>query len=773
MRLNAFRIQNFRSIVDTGWNNVSSDNITGLIGQNESGKTSVLEALRSFYDNQISDEIIRSDLTFPIVTCCFDVEPALIDELFKSDQLVPGVIELLKKNKKIAISRVWSDVNNSTIKLGDDEILKLFNERFKSRQQQEQKAKTEIEKILKSVKKIEEELMVARDEVNKLNLKIEINKNKISQLKEEGKEGEKEKEKEINHLINENSRAEALGAKRQKSIEEKQSELNKLNEKVEYATECILAHEQQEEARGELDESYQELNEVQQLYENAGSQKEMKAIEMKLNMAKQQYIDNNTRYEKKALHSSTKLCSALKIFNGDLPEQAEEEAYKELQDEQEFLPADILAEKVFARVPAFEFFEDFRSLLPNRIDLEDITNNNHTVEGFKAAKNFLIISGLEPGFFLMQQNNRILKQKIEQLNGEITLSFQDYWRQKVGKNNKIKLHFELEHYDYNHPDKKGKPYLEFWIKDDNERLYPKQRSRGVRWFLSFYLELKAMAKKYQGKPRVLLIDEPGVSLHARAQEDVLKVFEDIKESIQIIYSTHSPHLIDSNKLYRLLAVQRAIEDNYASESLVFDAKKLTSASADTLSPIYTLMGARLSEQQFIQKRNNVIVEDIRYFYYLTTFFEMLGESEELFFLPSTGIKNMPILVNLMLGWKLDFVVLISGDQEAKKVYKELDGLFSMKEDKTEKDKILKLEGFNSIEDLFTTIDFKKHVLHRRVGITETNSEYIELHNLSPVELASNFMLHVANVNLKFEEFDEDTRKNIKELIGKIKKALRK
>ena len=48
MKLTAFRIKNFRSIVDTGWQNLSPDNITCLIGQNESGKTSVLEALEGF-----------------------------------------------------------------------------------------------------------------------------------------------------------------------------------------------------------------------------------------------------------------------------------------------------------------------------------------------------------------------------------------------------------------------------------------------------------------------------------------------------------------------------------------------------------------------------------------------------------------------------------------------------------------------------------------------------------------------------------------------------
>ena len=61
MQLVAFRVQNFRSIVNTGWHQLAHDNITSLIGQNESGKTSVLEALKAFHDaNKALDEAIES-----------------------------------------------------------------------------------------------------------------------------------------------------------------------------------------------------------------------------------------------------------------------------------------------------------------------------------------------------------------------------------------------------------------------------------------------------------------------------------------------------------------------------------------------------------------------------------------------------------------------------------------------------------------------------------------------------------------------------------------
>ena len=86
-------------------------------------------------------------------------------------------------------------------------------------------------------------------------------------------------------------------------------------------------------------------------------------------------------------------------------------------------------------------------------------------------------------------------------------------------------------------------------------------------------------------------------------------------------------------------------------------------------------------------------------------------------------------------------------------------------------KIIKIEDKSGIEDLFSTIDFKNFILQRRVGITESNVEYIENKNLSRNVLASNFVLHVQNNNVKFEDFDEETRENISILIDNLDRLL--
>ena len=229
----------------------------------------------------------------------------------------------------------------------------------------------------------------------------------------------------------------------------------------------------------------------------------------------------------------------------------------------------------------------------------------------------------------------------------------------------------MEHYGTTAGSKSGKPFLAFWISDGEDKLFPKQRSRGVRWFLSFYLELQASVKNSDGQNAVYLIDEPGSTLHVRAQEDVLKVIDSLKDKLQIIYATHSPFLLKPETIHRILAVQRSNEDDEKSETKIFSPNQLGSASSDTLSPLYAAMGADFSSQQVIRKTHNIILEEISAFYYLTAFKELSGSTKQCQFLPATGTSNVPQLAYLFLGWGIEFIVVVDDDSSGRKIYNEL------------------------------------------------------------------------------------------------------
>ncbi len=775
MKLLGFRIQNYRSIIDSDWTFLSPDNITGLIGQNESGKTSILEALYSFYEGKISEDILRSDLSLPIVSCLFKIFRNQVNTILNEKLLPRGVNKKIQELGKICLTRIWNDDLSSRIILGGDEINELFSEHEKQLKEKDNKVLKKIEKAIQKKNKAIDSSISASQEKEKAAHVLEKAKlafavaQKMLKLSTTSELKDKAEKKFTGAKLNLEQAREKLEIK--KSIaEDKQREANEVKEKTRCAEISQETWKEFEQSGKELDNSYKELRNSQYLFDNADTEKEKRATQLQLDITNERYVKSLREYERSREEAILKKIVAYKVLSGKNVSIAEKETLREQPHISRYYSQEEAGNDIYDHIPEFVMFEDFSSLLPNRIDLNDVLDENKNIEGYKAARNFLMVSGLDADFF-QQSSNRILKQKIELLNREITVSFHDFWQQKIGKENKIHINFELEHYDYSHSEKSGVPYLEFWIRDRYERLYPKQRSRGVRWFLSFYLELKAAAQPNIMKNKILLIDEPGLSLHARAQEDVLKVFDFIKDKMQIIYSTHSPHLIDLDKLYRLRAVQRAVEDDEKSETVIYDAKSLTAASSDTLSPIYTLMGSRLSEQQFIQQENNVILEDITTYYYLKAFLKLIDFNKKVYFLPATDVSNVGNLVNLLLGWGLDYIVITDDDNEGRELYDDLKkNLFANDEIKADK-KLILLNSFQGIEDLFSTIDFKKFVLQKRIGIPESISDYIRENNLSRTILGAAFMQYVLDMKLKLEHFDEETRDNFKNLFRRMEERL--
>ena len=771
----SFRIQNFRSIVDTGWHNLAHDNITSLIGQNESGKTSILEALKAFHDGNLIEDMLRSDLSLPVVSCKFSSSYAELQNHIEKRRLDPQIRKLIQNVENISICRIWEDDMDSHMEMGS-ELQEVFNESSDQFRKRELKVMENLERLKQDIAaasgkmdKIQEETDWTAEKVETVRLRMNEIKRNMRKFPSRERKEELKKELELEEEMFEKLN-ETLVQKKSK-LEEKRDILEALDEKSKVSRKLNEIQEEITEKKDALAQTQEQLKQLLQMTGMYPSEREQRAAEIKEDICRSDIEKLKEDIEELYNNQQIQMLALEFIFDGKSSEEAVKMARKEAEALKEYYSSTQLAEEIFKILPDFEMFEDFSSLLPNRIDLEDIIRANRRAEGYKAAINFLTITGLEYSFF-QQPSTRILKQKIEKLNGELTLNFQDFWRQNVGKNNKININFELSHYDHTHPEKSGKPFIEFWIKDEQERLYPKQRSRGVRWFLSFFLELKATAMDKSKMNKVLLIDEPAVSLHARAQEDVLKVFDDIKERIQIIYTTHSPHLIDVDKLYRILAVQRAIEDDMKSETVVYSARSLKSATADTLSPIYSTMGARLNQQEIIKSYNNVIVRDLATYYFMKAVVALTGFDKECYFLPASGAESIPMMVNILMGWGIDYVILNFGNSEESMVHEKL-----MKEQYENKidlasKQMLFLEDIPDAEDLFSTIDFKKFIVKVREGITVRNSEYLIDNNSSRAILASNLLQEVTDGNLRINAFDEETRENLQQFVQRLSAILK-
>lgn len=759
MKLKAFRIRNFRSIVDTGWQNISPDNITCLIGQNESGKTSVLEGLKVFYSGIISEDVLRSDLTLPEVSCRFSIPAGWLAK--NTDNPGMELKELLSGMTHLELTRTWIADLSSVLHVSG-----------------------EISEYLDSLED------AWRIYLNDVTLKLDEELNAISEL-EITLAGLTTEEQEIrSNLSGEMKpafgfrlfRKKPAGDDNMKFAPGLKNKLNEIKAQKDEISEILLG----KQAIRKVGERWKVLSENCAVIDNHLKEISVKLEErhQRMTLLMRPFEDNvdaewkdviadysKTRSERELLRGVLDYHTALSgyVIEGLTEDEAESKVNDTIHSYKSQYNSEFLGKKYFEFCPVFELFEDFGSLLPNRIDMEDIVRRNENVEGYKAARNFLSLANLDYSFF-QQPSSRILKQKIENLNHTLTRNFHDFWQQSIGRNNKIHIQFELDHYNSSYEGKAGKPYLEFWIKDEGERLYPKQRSRGVRWFLSFYLELKASAT-VADRQMVLLVDEPGISLHARAQEDVLKVFEDIKDKIQVIYTTHSPHLVEINKLHRVLAVQRDDLDSLKSTSRILDPLQLSSASPDTLTPLQSILGNPMADAGFSSKRFNLIVNDTGSFYMLNAVLFLLGYKGQVCVIPSTNVSSIPLLCNILMGWGMDFAVLLF-DNDAELTLAENMKSSVFKTESDNREVIIRMPGtfFNS-EDLLSTLDFKNHILESREGITVSNSVYIKEKDLPRNFLLSRFLSNVKEEKIKLTDFDEESIENfrhISNLIGGLK-----
>ena len=648
MKLQAFRIKNFRSIKDTNWIDLSTDNITALIGQNESGKTSILDALRSFSTDEIKADDLRSETPVPEVSCSFSFRISEIKKIFESRIFPKGLEQFLREQGRVNITTIWETTTTSKTILEEEQLTAFFPDDTGVDGEFSQQEYQDAEAAFND----------AREELAKL-----------SNLLKEQK---------------------------------------------------ILLQAAPEDQKPQLS---QEVSETQDALES------------------QRSIGEET----------AKRFSSVKE--------------RMLLSEKDFM------EGILESLPTFELFEDFRSLLPDRIDLADLQNQNEAVEGYNGAVNFLAILGFDPND-LVGLDIRRARNTIDRLNRGFKAEFQEFWKQKIGKTSQVTVEFELKNHPETEGGKPGHPYLAFWVDDGSGKLYPKQRSKGLLWFLSFYLQLRRMAKENGETESIILIDEPGGSLHARAQEDVLRVFEDIQDRVQIVYTTHSPYLLNVESTYRLLGVQRADQEDDNSETLVFGAHQLGAASSDTLTPLFTLIGVSLSNQNVIKKNDNIILEEISSFYYLKAFFLFFEFEKEVSFIPATGTSNVPLLANLFLGWGLDYRIIVDDDPSGRRIYKDLKKDLFQDDDELSRKNMLKIKDCPGIEDIFSESDFKKNVVEKLdLKIQGKNSEYMKNHDVGKAIVAARFFQKVKGGQLSLQDLDAQTQAQIRKLVNSIDKLL--
>lgn len=393
--------------------------------------------------------------------------------------------------------------------------------------------------------------------------------------------------------------------------------------------------------------------------------------------------------------------------------------------------------QITKRIPNFILFSSFDDVFPSEVSFAEASNN-------ELIKDLEIISDLNLDLIISGTTTQKASHK-DQLNVRLKRDYEKFWTQDY-----TNLNIDWE------SDK-----LIFLVKEGGDFFPPNMRSKGWQWHLAFYVRVSARAK--EDISNIILIDEPGLYLHAKAQEDVLEKFEDSAKNAPIVFSTHSPYLIKIDKLNRIRLISRTEEEGTRISNKIHKG-----ADKETLTPIITAIGLDLSIGLDIAKDNNVILEGITDYYYLSAFTELLNFNfkKEVHFIPSVGADKFNFIVPLMIGWGLNYCGVLDNDKKGGKIEKKLSKDFGHTGIKTI---FVSENNDEEIEDLFTPGDFFKYVLkdeNIEVPVDKKNSQIIKqkYKNYDKVLLAKLFFETIKDENTNLSE---TTRNNFKNLLGKI------
>ena len=317
---------------------------------------------------------------------------------------------------------------------------------------------------------------------------------------------------------------------------------------------------------------------------------------------------------------------------------------------------DQVTQLLYETWPTFLFFDAFDQYLPREILVSQVCDADGKLLTScpQAVKDFIALSKLD----LVRLQKLALQDKallnyLSQCDTTITSDFLSFWGSNGinAQNTQLSVKY--------HRDQNGELKLSFYITDHINQ-YADQRSKGFGWFLAFYLRLAANTNKNV----VLLIDEPGSYLHARAQKDVLNLFESrISKAQTVIYSTHSPFLLPANRLHRVRAVVKKSDKG----TLVLDrltSPELTEDQKDTLTPIISSIGIDIHEVLSFRKNYSVVVEGFSDFLYLSTWSQLFNPDfqDEVNIFPGSGSGTIQTLASLLTGWGFPFSIMMDRDR---------------------------------------------------------------------------------------------------------------
>lgn len=258
----------------------------------------------------------------------------------------------------------------------------------------------------------------------------------------------------------------------------------------------------------------------------------------------------------------------------------------------------IIDAHLYPRLPKFVYFDEY-SIMPGKVSVPDLIRRREAGQldtGERALLALFSLVGAKLEDFSDVGRHEHLIRELENAANTISDEVFEYWSQN--RDLAVELSILTPEADAAAPLNEG-PVLQVRVRNSRHRVTVPfdERSRGFVWFFSFlayFSELEEGAEQ----DLVLLLDEPGLSLHATAQGDLLRFIDErLAPRHQVIYTTHSPFMLSPRKLSRARTVVDRDREGTKVSSEVF------LVDAETAFPLQAALGYELAQTLFVAPDN--------------------------------------------------------------------------------------------------------------------------------------------------------------------------
>ena len=329
---------------------------------------------------------------------------------------------------------------------------------------------------------------------------------------------------------------------------------------------------------------------------------------------------------------------------------------------------DILAK----RRPKFVYFGEY-DIIPGKVSVPDLSrrqNGQELTRGEEALLGLLSMAGVSLEDLSSVTNHERFIRQIENASNAIGDDVFKYWTQNTNLEVDLKLLATAEPNAL--PQLTQPPLLEIRVRNTRHRVSVPfdERSRGFVWFFSF-LAYFSKLEEDEKQPLILLLDEPGLSLHAMAQRDLLRFIEErLAPDHQVIYTTHSPFMVDPQRFNRV----RTVVDDQITGTTVSD--EVLRTDKESAFPLHAALGVELTQTLFVGPEV-LFVEgpsDVIYLQYLSDQLKQAGREgldERWVIVPGGGITKLPAFLTLFGANNITIAVLTDSATDNSHVITEL------------------------------------------------------------------------------------------------------